>query len=88
MKKNIKIFCGIILLIVIILGILAINNLIFFPATMLMSALLLFSIAYGIRELKYKLLFYGLYVIGILLIGIAIFYMIFRMQLWIIEIIL
>lgn len=87
MKKNVKIFCGVIFLVVIVLGILAINNLIFFPATMLMLALLLFSIAYGIKEMKYKLLFYGLYCIGILLIGIALFYMAFRMQLWIIEII-
>lgn len=81
MKKNVKIFCGVIFLVVIVLGILAINNLIFFPATMLMLALLLFSIAYGIKEMKYKLLFYGLYCIGILLIGIALFYMAFRMQL-------
>ena len=81
MKKSIKVFCGIVLLIVIALGVLAINNLIFFPATMLMTSLLLFSIAYGIKEMKYRLLFYGLYCIGILLIGIALFYMIFRLQL-------
>ncbi len=81
MKKSIKIFCGIVLLVVIVLGILAINNLIFFPATMLMLSLLLFGVAYGIKEMKYKLLLYGLYIIGILLIGIALFYMIFRMQL-------
>ena len=81
MKKSVKIFCVVVALIVLILGILAINNLIFFPATMLMGSLLLFSIAYGIEKTKYKLLFYGLYIIGIIMIGIALFYMFFRLQL-------
>ncbi len=81
MNKSVKIFCGVLSLIVIVLAILAINNLIFFPAMMLMLSLLLFSISYGIKEMKYKFLFYGLYVIGVLLIGIALFYMFFRMQL-------
>ena len=81
MKKSVRIFCVIVGLIVLVLGILAINNLIFFPATMFMGALLLFSIAYGIEKTKYKLFFYGIYVIGIIMVGIALFYMFFRLQL-------
>lgn len=78
-KKIEKIFCYIVSIIVLVLLILTIKKIIFLPALLLMTSLLLFGLSYTIRDSKKKWLIYTLFIIGVILVISAISYLIWRL---------
>lgn len=78
-KKIEKIFCYIVSTIVLVLIILTIKKIIFLPALLLMTSLLLFGLSYTIRDSKKKWLIYILFIIGVILVISAISYLIWRL---------
>ena len=78
-KKIEKIFCYMVSIIVLVLIILTIKNIIFLPALLLMTSLLLFGLSYTIRDSKKKWLIYTLFIIGVILVISAISYLIWRL---------
>lgn len=78
-KKIEKIFCYIVSIIVLVLIILTIKKIIFLPALLLMTSLLLFGLSYAIRDSKKKWLIYTLFIIGVILVISAISYLIWRL---------
>ena len=78
-KKIEKMFCYIVLVIVLVLIILTIKKIIFLPALLLMTSLLLFGLSYTIRDSKKKWLIYTLFIIGVILVISAISYLIWRL---------
>ena len=80
-KKIEKIFCYIVSIIVLVLIILTIKKIIFLPALLLMTSLLLFGLSYTIRDSKKKWgwLIYTLFIIGVILVISAISYLIWRL---------
>lgn len=78
-KKIERIFCYIVSIIVLVLIILTIKNIIFLPALLLMTSLLLFGLSYTIRDSKKKWLIYTLFIIGVILVISAISYLIWRL---------
>ena len=78
-KKIEKIFCYMVSIIVLVLIILTIKKIIFLPALLLMTYLLLFGLSYTIRDSKKKWLIYILFIIGVILVISAISYLIWRL---------
>ena len=78
-KKIEKIFCYIVSIIVLVLIILTIKKIIFLPALLLMTSLLLFGLSYTIRDNKKKWVIYTLFIIGVILVISAISYLIWRL---------
>ena len=78
-KKIERIFCYIVSIIVLVLIILTIKKMIFLPALLLMTSLLLFGLSYTIRDSKKKWLIYILFIIGVILVISAISYLIWRL---------
>ena len=78
-KKIEKIFCYIVSIIVLVLIILTIKKIIFLPALLLMTSLLLFGLSYTIRDSKKKWLIYILFIIGVMLVISAVSYLIGRL---------
>ena len=78
-KKIEKIFCYIVSIIVLVLIILTIKKIIFLPALLLMTSLLLFGLSYTIRDSKKQWVIYTLFIIGVILVTSAISYLIWRL---------